>query len=146
MLDTAFRAVDPIFNLSRLLICNIYDAREAKSMIYDEETIKVKLELSEDELLIEIGRSVYKSAIQPNYKFRGEEFISNITENFRDDVCTDPRIQTILKDEDAYEMVMIVSALIDCIGGMLVGVSPVTVCVMLAKRGLKSICKESCDV
>lgn len=71
----------------------------------------------------------------------GRVIVDNVKRSYRQRICQNERIRTLHAVTESSR-VLLVSALLDCIGGAITGVSPITVCVLLVKEGIDSLCAD----
>ncbi|WP_375207701.1 hypothetical protein [Hyphococcus sp.] len=71
----------------------------------------------------------------------GKDVYENIKRSLRVRICTNRRVQTLCGDS-ATEKTTLVAAVLDCISGPIIGISPITVSVLLVKEGLNNLCAD----
>lgn len=119
------------------------------SAVDDEEfsRLKAKLSLSESALLEEIGASVARtegfdlSALRPDaLREKGQRWLELQNANLTRKICKDWNFSEKIKDPRYQDSVILSAAIADLIAGMFKLVPPVTVAVLLVKRGLERLC------
>jgi hypothetical protein len=104
-----------------------------------EEEIRAKLLLSDDQLLVEVGKSLGKGATFTDALKRGRKVVDNLRRELRTGVCSNEKVITCFKASES-DSVTVVAAIIDAIAGVLGGVPPANIAVLLYRTGLKKYC------
>lgn len=100
------------------------------------------LSLSRDQLLVRLAEGTGKFAGATDLRARGLEIYSNIVSKVRAKICESELIYKSWCENPIKNKHIIIAAAIDCISGVIVGVSPATLCVLIYKDGLPAICTE----
>ena len=90
-----------------------------------EEEIRQKLLLADEDLLAEIGASLGKGATFTDTIKRGRHVFENLQESLKERICTSPAVVhsfNTSKRDDAQA----IAAIVDCIASALFGVPPPT--------------------
>jgi hypothetical protein len=101
--------------------------------------IRKKLELSDDQLLVELGQSLGKGATFTDALKRGRQVFENLRHELRIQICSNANVIRCYKAAKGDEATLI-AAIIDAIGGLLHGIAPATVAVLLFRMGLTNYC------
>lgn len=109
------------------------------------------LSLSQDELLEEIGEELIRKRLRARLEprktetamQRGQEWFEANIGHLERAVCFEPAVRRMV--ENPSDNQVLVAALLDLISSIVVGVSPVTVAVLLVKRGVHTLCRDSWD-
>lgn len=109
--------------------------------------IESKLSSNEEDLLFEIGTSLSGKSILPKDRSAilkiATAWLSKNADLLRSNICGNMKIAELTDDGgNPQQDVLLVAAIADVIADLIVGVSPVTVAVLIAKRGLKTLCAE----
>jgi hypothetical protein len=102
--------------------------------------IERQLRLDNNTLLLLLASETI-GATEPTSR-DGRVILDNVKRNYRRKICEDERVRKAHSLTD-NSRVLLVSALLDCIGGAITGVSPITVCVLLVKEGLDTLCADA---
>lgn len=110
--------------------------------------IERKLQLNEYDLLFELGNYISGKQILPKSRDEvigfAKAWLSRHRNQIRLVVCKDEKIKKYLnKKKNIESNIEIAAAIADLIGGIIVGISPITVAVLVIKRGLKYLCEQS---
>lgn len=111
------------------------------------ELIVNQLNMETNNLYLLIGNDLFGSAaFPPNPKKLvsiAEKWMKDKREVLANEICNNKTIITLKSKEDNIEnRIMLVTAISDLIASIFIGVSPITVSVLLVKEGLDNICKE----
>jgi hypothetical protein len=110
----------------------------------DENAVRELVALSEDELYRRIAADTLGRQSLPvdprDLLDRGQRIFQAQSAKVRGAICSNPRLKSFASGthdvaEIAIEILKVVSALV-------VAVSPITLCVLLAKKGLKNLCQS----
>lgn len=111
----------------------------------DIETIRRLYALSEAEILVEIGNEILAGESR-FFPPSNQEAIENAVEWLREryellqgKICTHPKLQEYCSSDD----IMLAAAIADLISGMCINVSPFSVAVLLVKKGIDELCKQT---
>jgi len=108
--------------------------------------IRTMLEMSLDDLYAEVGRDYASSQGQLLPKHPGQyvqiakAWLSEQHEQLRVVICSSERIRQMLRESRGYDRVLLASAIVDLIAGIITGVAPATVAVLLVKEGVETLC------
>ena len=102
--------------------------------------IESQLSLDTDLLLRMLGSSQSIGAT-PGTSRDGKVILENAKRTLRDRICVNENVRKT-HDLSADSRVQLVAAILDCIAGVVVGVSPITVAVLLVKEGVSNLCKD----
>lgn len=103
--------------------------------------IESQLSMDADLLLRMLGAS-HAIGATPGTSRDGKAILDNARRTLRERICAD---ETVFNAHKAAvnSRVLLVAAVLDCIAGVITGVSPITVSVLLVKEGLETLCKEA---
>lgn len=108
--------------------------------IYNQ--IKIKLQLPQNVLFEELGKTATKGAYSEDLKRKGKDIFETLKGRLVNEICTSSTVINAYKSINSNEVVPVVAALIDVLSGYLVGISPVTFCVLIVKEGIPKLCKS----
>lgn len=113
-----------------------------------EDIISRLLEKDLDELYIDIGRELYGSAsFPPQLNQLGQVarvWLQAKRVEIARAVCPNKTIQMLISNRPTtQDQLVLVTAVADLIASLVIGVSPVTVAVLLVKEGLKTLCDDN---
>lgn len=103
--------------------------------------IESQLSLDTDLLLRMLGAS-HAIGATPGTSRDGRVILDNARRTLRARICSDKRVRST-HEAAGNTKVQLVAAILDCIGGTVTGVSPITVSVLLVKEGLEALCRET---
>ena len=101
--------------------------------------------LDEERLLEMIGMELYRKErsalpIDTNELIaRARNWIDQNWEAFREAICKTESIQELVANNSTKQLVL---AIADLISGLITGVSPITVAILLTKTGIEEMCGE----
>jgi len=108
--------------------------------------IRAMLEMSLDDLYAEVGRE-YASAQgqllpKPPHRYVqiAKAWLSERREQLRAEICGSERVRKMLREPRGYDRVLLASAVTDLVAGIVTGVAPATVAVLLVKEGVETLC------
>lgn len=106
-----------------------------------------KFNLDIEDLLLEIGTDISGKTLLPKNPSElikiADIWYKKTTTKIAPIVCNNERIKKIQDTKsDTNQNVLLAAAIADLITGVITGVSPITVAVLVIKKGLNSICKE----
>lgn len=105
--------------------------------------------LTETQLLHAIGAQLSEDTFNirsvPSEELieRAREFLSTKRLQLQHAICNHQKIMAIKVDEGETSNVTLITAVADLIASIVVGISPVTVAVLLVKKGLRNLCRET---
>ena len=105
-----------------------------------EKSIEDLLAMETADLLKLIGEESAKNAGPTDWIERGREIYINLKEKLREKICTSEKIRNAWMENKVQNKHTIISAIIDCISGFVIGITPATVAVLLYKDGLPEYC------
>jgi hypothetical protein len=108
-----------------------------KTAAHDE--IRAKLLLSDDDLLAEVGQSLGKGATFTDAITRGRQVFENLKRELRETICSNSKVIMCYKGAKE-DSVQAVAAIIDAIAGLLHGIPPATIAILLYRAGLTKYC------
>lgn len=111
-------------------------ARDNEAIIAE---VRRKLELSDDELLAELGQSLGKGATFTDRLKRGRQVFENLGHQLRVTICSNAGVIGCYRASKG-DAATLVATIIDAIGGSLHGIAPATVSVLLLRMGLTNYC------
>lgn len=108
--------------------------------------IKKLLKLDKNELYARLGHELIGpnnilTNIKENEKLGESWFIRN-KEKLKSKVCNNQVVLSAFKLKQNQTELQIALAILDLISNLIIGVSPVTVAVLIVKEGLNSFCKK----
>jgi hypothetical protein len=106
------------------------------------DEIAYLLKKDPDQLFEMLGMESGKFAAPTDLIARGKEIYENLKQKLRSVICDSETIYHNWLERPVDSKHFIISQLIDCISGYVVGVTPATVCVLLYKEGLPSFCAD----
>lgn len=110
------------------------------------QEILSNLSLNEEELFQQIGTEFSSSDAFPPSKQDlikvGKRWWTHNKERLVTSLCSSEVIKTTF---DSGDELALASAILDLISGLITGVSPITVAVLVMKLGLEKICKQQWD-
>lgn len=118
-------------------------------MVYESNEIRELLDKDIEALYFDIGEQLSHSEaflvpLSPkNYVKASRIWMEEKIGDFRELICPSQIVQAVLVDQDNQDLEALVLAIADLVAGVCLGVSPVTVSVLLVKIGLKKLCSES---
>lgn len=113
----------------------------------DEELLKASMSKEVDELYLELGKQLASSAqrVIPLPPFRyiqvAKQWLSDHKREIKERVCADSSIKALLSNNRIGDRLVVAAAVCDLISSITVGLSPVTVAVLLVKEGLRTLCE-----
>ena len=113
-----------------------------------ENKIELLFELSKEDLYLSIGEQLQSTSIMPSPKYQlikmAKNWIKSNKKEFAEILCKDKNIQSLMDNSHRlYDKILLVSAMSDLLTSTIIGVSPLTVCVLLFKEGIESLCEDS---
>lgn len=110
------------------------------------EQISQLLELSTEELLVRIGEDIRGKGASPSSKGQlvmlAKDWLTKKSKEIQEQVCTSDKVRTIANtDKTQGDVVMLISAIADLIASLKIGISPITVAVLIFREGLIQYCK-----
>lgn len=114
----------------------------------NDKEIQAKFELNIDGLLLEIGSDLDRKSILPRKPSEiieiADIWFKKKRNQFATIVCGNEKIKRLQdSSNEVNQNVFLAAAVADLISGAITGVSPITVAVLIVKKGLDSICKDS---
>ena len=103
--------------------------------------IETQLSLDTGLLLRMLGAS-HALGATPGTTRDGQVILENARGTLRERICSDATVKATQRLA-GNSKVQLAAAVLDCIGGALTGVSPITVSVLLVKEGLDELCMEA---
>src|ERR1700730_1827266 len=104
------------------------------------DEIRSLLNLSEDELLLELGAAAGTGSLPSDIRALGERIFNRCCDEFLPRICADKRLRYLCTDANAVDAVVTWAALFDLVTGMSFSFSPATFCTLAVKRGLPKLC------
>jgi hypothetical protein len=108
------------------------------------QRISMLLETDLDELYSALGKEVAGPGMTRgtrNLRKLGREWLKAKREQLSAAVCHDPKVRALCEDGKKGGRIILVAAVTDLVASLVVGVSPVTVAVLLVREGLTSLCE-----
>lgn len=102
--------------------------------------IESQLSLETELLLRKLGSESAIGSV-PGTARDGKAILENAKRKLRDKLCADDRVRNTYSASDSSR-VLLVAAVLDCVGGAITGVSPLTVAVLLVREGIETVCKD----
>lgn len=102
--------------------------------------IERQMELETDALLVLLASSGTLGA-SPGTPKDGDRIFRKIKDKVRERLCTDESVIAAYEG-GSNSKVLLITAVVDCISGAVIGVSPVTASVLLVREGLDAFCVE----
>mgnify|MGYP006302558421 FL=1 len=106
----------------------------------NEKCIDDLLAMETADLLKLIGEESAKNAGPTDWIERGREIYLNLKEKLRETICKSEKVRNAWLENQVENTHIIISAIIDCISGFVIGITPATVAVLLYKDGLPEYC------
>lgn len=103
-------------------------------------TINDLLGLEKEELFKLIGEETAKNAGPTDWIERGKEIYLNLRDKLREKICTSEKVYNAWHEKSVENKHLVIAAIIDCISGFVIGLTPATVAVLLYKDGLPEYC------
>ena len=103
--------------------------------------IESQLTVDTDLLLRMLGSSQSMGAT-PASSRDGKMILENAKRTLRETICADKSVKAI-HATSANAKVQLAAAILDCIAGVVISVSPITVSVLLVKEGIDTLCKDA---
>ncbi|MBI1746125.1 MAG: hypothetical protein HYR55_06010 [Acidobacteria bacterium] len=104
--------------------------------------IERKLAASREELILDLGQTVTKGAIRPDARRKGLEIYENLRGKLQAAICTNQQLRALHDTVGDGKKALLVAALADLVSGLVVGISPITVAVLMVKDGLEVYCRK----
>lgn len=113
----------------------------------ERERIIELLNADVDSLYAELGEELTSPSIMPRplqkLVVTSKEWLAKNREAFRNVICGNEEIVKYLnKDSSTETKVHLVTAVLDLIASICIGVSPVTVSVLLVREGIEKLCAQ----
>lgn len=108
----------------------------------DPAQLRILLAASDDDLLRDIGRTTGHELTPADALRRGRVLFENLKTRLAPSLCSDSKVAQASSAENP-DPTLLITAILDCISGFLVGVSPLTAAVLLYRYGIKKLCDES---
>jgi hypothetical protein len=108
----------------------------------DAAQLRVLLTASNDDLLRELGRTTGHELTPADALRRGRVLFENLKTRLSPSLCSDTKVAQASSAANS-DPTLLITAILDCISGFLVGVSPLTAAVLLYRYGIKKLCNES---
>lgn len=112
-----------------------------------QQDIRGLLEKDFDELYVDIGRELYGSAAFPpplnQLRQVARVWLQKKRTEIAKVVCLNETIRMLISNQATTDRIVLVTAVSDLIVSIVIGVSPITVGVLLVKEGLKTLCEDN---
>jgi hypothetical protein len=104
--------------------------------------IAEKLTWDELRLLEDLEAAFGHNAIPEQPGRRGNEIFSKLASKLKGTICSNVKIRTMAQSTNPDDSVWLAAALLDCILGYKFNVSPTTLCALLIRRGINTLCSD----
>ena len=116
-----------------------------------EANIAKLLPLSEDELMVEIGTALLGTPAFPPNRMRlieaASKWLTIKNDELASTICANERCKQLAKqDLETHEVIILIAAVSDAISHLALGIAPVTVAVLLVRRGVHRLCSSRWEV
>lgn len=114
-----------------------------------EKTLKALLNLSEDELLIQIGEQLALPSLgmagQSERKSikQAKQWLSENSAKLKEQICNSHVVQIYLTNKKRYDDISLAAAILDLIVDIVIDITPATVAVLIIKKGIASLCSDT---
>jgi len=118
----------------------------------DTENIKSLLEKEIEQLYIDLGRQILSSDYhafpfpKQRYITKAKNWLAENKVHLKQKICKNEYVKLHMNSNKIEDRVILISAIIDLISSMCIGISPVTVAVLLVKEGINSLCSKDAIV
>lgn len=114
----------------------------------NQNEIRRLMDLNLDELREDLGRQIasnLKLSMPLSYNRLVElsnNWINEQRKNLASYICSDQEVRSLSGSPSTERRIMLASAIADLISSILVGISPITVAVLIVKEGIETFCKD----
>lgn len=104
------------------------------------------LEKNSDDLYAEIGERLTKSMLPKSIEYLinlGKEWFASKLPQFKEAICQNEDIKILMSEDTTIQNKLnLIMAISDFIASLKIGVSPITVSVLIFKEGVSKICSQ----